>query len=394
MYTIIHFDRLVNDTTHTLMRKLVFCNLFGYYVFNLLMNWFLPANFYLAFYFLTTSGGSVFSHLKFFSEGLNLLYIFITTTMIVLGLGNRPDEMKQVYLLACLIYGIFSLLVFVLSIDYVMNSEPQVLHLKPAYIKAATLASFAAYFVAALLHGEFVPIASTFFQYTFMLPTFTNIFAIYSYCNIHDISWGTKGIGAETKPAAKAKKGKETGEAGGAGKGADAVHEAEEEEKEEEAKPRRHAKPNDVDEEADEKQRAFNETRDKKVQQNVKNEAREVEKEFKAFRSSLLLAWMITNVLFAYMVSTRVLNQGVYLPLLFMVAVLFTGFRFIGSVWFYFDRLVWLFRRKLKKPGEERRKIKTREERREWRGEQRKKLELARREKGERKRRGSVGMSV
>ena len=76
MYTIIHFDRLVNDTTHTLMRKLVFCNLFGYYVFNLLMNWFLPANFYLAFYFLTTSGGSVFSHLKFFSEGPNLLHIF------------------------------------------------------------------------------------------------------------------------------------------------------------------------------------------------------------------------------------------------------------------------------------------------------------------------------
>ena len=63
----------------------------------------------------------------------------------------------------------------------------------PSYvIRIATIGSVAFYFVAAGLHGEFSAIALTFFQYMFMLPTYTNIFAIYSFCNIHDISWGTK----------------------------------------------------------------------------------------------------------------------------------------------------------------------------------------------------------
>lgn len=253
-----------------------------------------------------------------------------------------------------------------------------------------------AYFLAALLHGEFGAIAMTFLQYTFMLPTFTNVFAIYSYCNIHDISWGTKGLAAGDevkKPAPKAAA-SATGKAGssavGAGAGAGATAEA----AEEEAKVQRHTKPNDVDEEADEKQRNFLLQRSKKVQQNVQKENKDVEREFKSFRSSLLLAWIASNCLFAYLVSTRILSQGAYLPFLFLVAVLFIGLRFIGSLWFWIDRLVWLGRRKWLKPGEEKRKIKTRELRREWRDEQRKKLELARKDKGDKKRRGSVGMSV
>jgi chitin synthase len=60
-------------------------------------------------------------------------------------------------------------------------------------IRIATVGSVGCYFLAAALHGEFSAIALTFFQYMFMLPTYMNIFAIYSFCNIHDISWGTKG---------------------------------------------------------------------------------------------------------------------------------------------------------------------------------------------------------
>jgi chitin synthase len=44
------------------------------------------------------------------------------------------------------------------------------------------------------LHGELFPICICFFQYLFMIPTYINTFQIYSFCNMHDISWGTKGL--------------------------------------------------------------------------------------------------------------------------------------------------------------------------------------------------------
>lgn len=34
-----------------------------------------------------------------------------------------------------------------------------------------------------------------FMAYIFMSPTYINMFTIYSYCNTHDVSWGTRGRG-------------------------------------------------------------------------------------------------------------------------------------------------------------------------------------------------------
>ena len=33
-----------------------------------------------------------------------------------------------------------------------------------------------------------------FFSYLYMVPTYVNMLTMYAYCNIHDISWGTKGL--------------------------------------------------------------------------------------------------------------------------------------------------------------------------------------------------------
>ena len=49
------------------------------------------------------------------------------------------------------------------------------------------------YFVSAALHGELIHICATFFQYFFMMPVFINVLSIYSFCNLQDLSWGTKG---------------------------------------------------------------------------------------------------------------------------------------------------------------------------------------------------------
>jgi chitin synthase len=49
-------------------------------------------------------------------------------------------------------------------------------------------------FVAAFFHGEIIVVLSNFVQYFLVAPVFLVIFPVYSICNLHDISWGTKGI--------------------------------------------------------------------------------------------------------------------------------------------------------------------------------------------------------
>lgn len=50
---------------------------------------------------------------------------------------------------------------------------------------------------------------TSFFQYLCLAPSFTNVLNVYAFCNLHDVSWGTKGSDkAEALPSVSSKKGK------------------------------------------------------------------------------------------------------------------------------------------------------------------------------------------
>ncbi len=57
---------------------------------------------------------------------------------------------------------------------------------------AASVGAFICYFLSALMHGALFSLLLTLPQYLYMLPTYVNMFSIFSFCNMHDISWGTK----------------------------------------------------------------------------------------------------------------------------------------------------------------------------------------------------------
>lgn len=47
-------------------------------------------------------------------------------------------------------------------------------------------------------------------QYLLIAPSFTNILNVYAFCNLHDVSWGTKGSDKdEALPSVSSKKGKD-----------------------------------------------------------------------------------------------------------------------------------------------------------------------------------------
>ncbi|KAJ3123176.1 Chitin synthase, class 2 [Physocladia obscura] len=67
---------------------------------------------------------------------------------------------------------------------------------------------YGVYVFASFLHMDIIHCILCTGQYMFLLPTYVNIFMVYSFCNIHDVTWGTKGDNVPTPVAAvKAEKG-------------------------------------------------------------------------------------------------------------------------------------------------------------------------------------------
>jgi len=51
-------------------------------------------------------------------------------------------------------------------------------------------------------------------QYLLIAPSFTNVLNVYAFCNLHDVSWGTKGSDKDDAlPSVSSKKGKDEGAA-------------------------------------------------------------------------------------------------------------------------------------------------------------------------------------
>ena len=71
-----------------------------------------------------------------------------------------------------------------------------------AFVLFAACASTFVTIACSIVHGQLFSILPTMIQYLyslllfftsrFMLPTFMNIFIIYSFCNVHDVTWGTR----------------------------------------------------------------------------------------------------------------------------------------------------------------------------------------------------------
>ena len=92
---------------------------------------------------------------------------------------------------------------------------------------AASISTFGIYFFASFLyvsHIQLYPMLlptdwfmkrdpwhmfSSFLQYLCLAPSFTNVINVYAFCNLHDVSWGTKGSDkAEALPSVSSSKGK------------------------------------------------------------------------------------------------------------------------------------------------------------------------------------------
>jgi len=73
-------------------------------------------------------------------------------------------------------------------------------------IVVALLATYGMYFISSFMHFEPWHMFTSFAQYMFLLPSYVNILMMYAMCNLHDVTWGTKGDNGAAKDLGGAKK--------------------------------------------------------------------------------------------------------------------------------------------------------------------------------------------
>ena len=166
---------------------------------------------------------------------------------------------------------------------------------------------------------------TSFLQYLLLTPTYINILNVYAFCNTHDITWGTKGDDkAEKLPSATLKPGGKV----------------------------------DVNIPTDDGDlNAQYEAEMRKIVTKAPVEKREFtasekqEDYYKAFRSGVVLAWIICNfTLVAVVLSTAGLERittstndstksTIYMAVVLWSVAGLSAFKFIGAMWFLIVRM-------------------------------------------------------
>ena len=142
------------------------------------------------------------------------LYLFSVIMIFIASLGNRPQGSRIMYTGSFLLFAIIMcLMTYVsgfnihLSIKEVIrrstNPDGSFSGFALAKLFAEERAfrdlvlsissTFLVYLVSSLIYLDPWHILTSFVQYMLLVPSFVNILMVYAFCNLHDISWGTKG---------------------------------------------------------------------------------------------------------------------------------------------------------------------------------------------------------
>ncbi|KAJ3101255.1 Chitin synthase, class 2 [Phlyctochytrium planicorne] len=228
---------------HSFMRKIAFMFQFLYNAVSLAFSWFSVANFYLTFFFLgedvvltterkqngtlTGSNGSKYllvtdpvsgktynapvpfdplgnrPELIFFI--LRHVYILAICLVFICSLGNRPHGSRKTYIAAMCLFAIIMGIMLYLGVSELSsivtlaqpgrNKVGDLIKSYPAFrdLVVSLGSTYGLYILSSVLYLDPWHCIHSFLQYLFLLPSYVNILMVYAFCNLHDVSWGTKG---------------------------------------------------------------------------------------------------------------------------------------------------------------------------------------------------------
>lgn len=154
------------------------------------------------------------------------LYLAFLALQFILALGNRPKGERAAYTITLWVYAFLAVYLIVCSFALTGKAFANI----PNELKgkttaqviatfftppvgaliAAMISTFGIYFIASFLYVRLLSLSllmiadkivqsdpwhmfSSFLQYLCLAMSFTNVLNVYAFCNLHDVSWGTKG---------------------------------------------------------------------------------------------------------------------------------------------------------------------------------------------------------
>ncbi|KAJ3315378.1 Chitin synthase, class 1 [Blyttiomyces sp. JEL0837] len=134
----------------------------------------------------------------------NWLYLIAIILVFLASLGNRPQGSRTLYIGCFILFALFMCILLYVTIYLMYISLPHAwsgwattknLITSPTILTMfLSLAStYGVYLIASIVYMEPWHMITSFLPYLLMLPSFVNILMVYAFCNLHDVSWGTKG---------------------------------------------------------------------------------------------------------------------------------------------------------------------------------------------------------
>ncbi|KAF9316950.1 Chitin synthase, class 1 [Podila horticola] len=351
VYALVHsMDIWRSD--HSTARKLFFHVEFFYSFVSLFFSWFALANFYLTFYILGNAmvymkddDGKTVQSSPFGENDVGFwvftvtryIYILLIIVQFIMSMGNRPQGSNWAYKSSMAFFAILmGYMLFgagYMTVNGINQARKEAEQNADSGLSMATLyfqnamfrntvislaSTYGLYFFASFLFLEPWHMFHSFIQYLFMVPSYVNILNVYAFCNIHDISWGTKG---DTSVATDLGVAKQT---------ADGV---------EVSVP---TDSHDINNAYDEAVSALSV---KSVEMKQHRDAKTKQEDYyREIRTRVLLAWIMSNALLvALITSTNVGNyrdtSTLYLGIVLWSVAGLALFRFFGSVTYMILRL-------------------------------------------------------
>ncbi|ODQ68265.1 hypothetical protein NADFUDRAFT_48915 [Nadsonia fulvescens var. elongata DSM 6958] len=208
IYAIAHSHKIIR-TSHSVSRKAFLIIEFIYLTFRMLFAWFGLANYFLVARILTSALAD--SSLGFKpGETLSLVFLWLyggcVATTFVISFGNKPKGTEVIYLIVVIFFALLMLYLSLASIFITVKSIQSVIcntrgkvSIKVAFTNpvfrdliVSLSSTYVAYVISSLLFLQPWHMITSFFQYLLISPSYINVMNVYAFCNIHDISWGTR----------------------------------------------------------------------------------------------------------------------------------------------------------------------------------------------------------
>lgn len=208
IYALAHFPKLWGSS-HSIARQFFLHVEFIYQLLNLIISWFSLSSYFLVFRILTTSLANPdlnFPPGKVLSAVFLWLYLASLVTTFVLSFGNKPKGTERFYLVIVIFFAILMAYMIFAAIFMAIHSIKAIYDSNTVItiqlffnntefrdLVVATCSTYALYFIASFMYFEPFHMFTSFVQYILLSPSYVNVLNIYAFCNIDDVSWGTKG---------------------------------------------------------------------------------------------------------------------------------------------------------------------------------------------------------